>query len=209
MEESGVSPEAAKQTSASSPDPLVWLAEHGDVLYRYALARVRRPEVAEDLLQETFVAALRSKDGFQGKSSERTWLTGILRHKIMDYFRSRSRGLPEAQQMSHEDALNEFFDERGRWIEPPQAAAVRPDALLEQEDFWAVFDECLDTLSPRQREAFVRRAMEGEDTSTVCKALKITATNFWVMMYRARTQMRRCLMLKWFQGGDSKGQKET
>ncbi len=205
MQESGAHPETPKGSSRVAPDPLAWIAEHGDVLYRYALARVRRTDVAEDLLQETFVAALRSKDGFQGRSSERTWLTGILRHKIMDYFRSRSRGLPEAQPMSHEDALDEFFDERGRWIEPPQAQAARPDALLERDDFWAVFDECLDTLSPRHREAFVRRVMEDEDTSTVCKALKVTATNFWVMMYRARTQMRRCLMLKWFQAGEPEG----
>ena len=205
MQESGVHPETPQRSSGASSDPLVWVAEHGDVLYGYALARVRRPEVAEDLLQETFVAALRSKDRFQGKSTERTWLTGILRHKIMDYFRSRSRGLPEAQPMSHEDALDAFFDERGRWIEPPQAEALRPDALLEQEDFWAMFDQCLDALSPRHREVFVRRVMEEEDTSAVCKALKVTATNFWVMMYRARTQMRRCLMIKWFQTGEPQG----
>ncbi len=205
MQESGVHPETPQRSSGASPDPLAWVAEHGDVLYRYALARVRRPEVAEDLLQETFVAALRSKDGFQGKSTERTWLTGILRHKIMDYFRSRSRGLPESQPMSHEDALDAFFDERGRWIERPQAEALRPDVLLEREDFWAVFDECLDALSPRHREAFVRRVMEEEHTSAVCKALKVTATNFWVMMYRARTQMRRCLMIKWFQTGEPQG----
>lgn len=180
-------------------DPVAWVDAHGDVLYRYALARVRRPETAEDLVQETFLSALKSTERFQGRSSERTWLTGILRHKILDYYRSRSRGLPETDQISHEDWLGDYFDDRGSWIKPPNAHAILPEALVEREEFWAVFDGCLDKLQVRAREAFVRRVVEDEDIEAICKALEVTATNLYVILFRARTQMRHCLTLKWFQ----------
>ena len=181
-------------------DPAAWVDAHGQVLYRYALARVRRPEVAEDLVQETLVAALGAQDRFKGRSTERTWLVGILRHKIMDHLRSRSRGMGEANQVRHSDWLEEFFDDRGRWRRTPDPEAVKPEALAENEEFWAVFDGCLDDLSPRHREAFARRVIEQEETNSICKALGVTATNLWVILFRARTQMRRCLTLKWFHG---------
>ena len=180
-------------------DPGIWVDQHGDVLYRYALARVRRPDVAEDLVQETFLSALRSQHHFEGRSSERTWLTGILRHKILDFYRNRSRGIPESVQISHEDWLSGFFDEQESWIKPPNARAIDPEALVEREEFWGIFDSCLDGLPVRSREAFVRRVVEDEDVGTVCKALKVTATNLYVILFRARTQMRHCLTLKWFE----------
>lgn len=181
-----------------SPDPSVWVDAHGDVLYRYALARVRRPELAEDLVQDTFLSALKGKDRFQGRSAVRTWLTGILRHKILDYYRSRNRGLGEAEQISDQDWLEESFDERGRWITRPDPQAIRTEGLLEREEFWAVFDGCLDKLPTRAREAFARRIMEDEAIDSICKVLEITATNLYVILYRARTQMRHCLTIKWF-----------
>ena len=180
-------------------DPATWVDAHGQVLYRYALARVRKPEVAEDLVQETLVAALGAQDGFRGQSTERTWLVGILRHKIMDHLRARSRGMGEGGQVSHSDWLEEFFDDRGRWRRMPDPEAVKPEALAENEEFWQVFDGCLDDLSPRHREAFARRVIEQEETQSICQALGVTATNLWVILFRARTQMRRCLTLKWFQ----------
>lgn len=177
-----------------------WVDRHGDMLYRYAEARVRRPEIAEDLVQDTFLAALKSKDRFQGRSTERAWLAGILRHKIVIYYRSRSRGLPETDQVSHDDWLGDLFDDRGSWIKPPDPHAILPEALVEREEFWAVFDGCLDKLSVRPREAFVRRVIEDEDIETICKALGVTATNLYVILYRARMQMRYHLTLKWFHG---------
>ncbi|MBI4557093.1 MAG: sigma-70 family RNA polymerase sigma factor [Candidatus Hydrogenedentes bacterium] len=187
--------------SGTSPvvDPGEWVDAHGDVLYRYALARVQRPDVAEDLVQETFLAALKCKDRFQGRSSERTWLTGILRHKILDYYRSRSRGLPETDQVSHEDWLGDFFDENGSWNKPPDPHAIHPESLVERKEFWEVFDSCLDELPVRARDAFVRRVVEDEDIDMICKTLEVTATNLYVILFRARTQMRHCLTLKWFQ----------
>jgi RNA polymerase sigma-70 factor (ECF subfamily) len=183
----------------TSIDPSTWVDAHGDVLYRYALARVRRADLAEDLVQETFLAALKSQDRFQGRSTERTWLTGILRHKILDFYRSRSRGLPESDGISHEDWLAPFFDEKESWINLPDPNAIHPETLVERDEFWAVFDSCLDNLPLRTRDAFVRRVVEDEDVDTICKTLAVTATNLYVILFRARTQMRHCLTLKWFQ----------
>ena len=192
------SPEPA---GASTPER--WVDVHGDVLYRYARTRVPHPETAEDLVQETLLSAWKDRDRFEGKSSERTWLIGILRHKIMDHYRARSRRIPETDQVSHEDWLGAFFDEHGRWIARPDPDAVQPEILLEREEFWEVFHECLDGLPARHREAFARRVIEHEDTKAICKALDVTATNLWVILFRARTRMRHCLTLKWFNTSDS------
>jgi RNA polymerase sigma-70 factor (TIGR02943 family) len=180
-------------------DPAAWVDRHGRILYRYALVRVRGPEVAEDLVQEALLAAWKGHGKFEGKSSERTWLIGILRHKILDYLRSRSKGAAGMEETNHSDLLADFFDEQGRWNTMPDPAAARPEILLEQGQFWEVFDHCLDDLSPRYREAFVLRVIEQEDTDSICKQMEITATNMSVILFRARTQMRRCLMLKWFE----------
>ena len=192
-------PDSPQPAQPSPPlDPSAWVDAHGDMLYRYALVRVRKPEVAEDLVQETLLAAWQGRKEYAGKSAERTWLVGILRHKIMDHLRSRSRGMGEDKQVSHSDWLEEFFDDRGRWIRKPDPSAIRPEALLEKQEFWGVFDQCLDDLPPRHREAFARRVIEQEDTGEICKAMGVTATNLWVILFRARTQMRRCLTLRWF-----------
>lgn len=191
--------QAAQPSDASRQlDPASWVDRHGQVLYRYALARVRKAEVAEDLVQETLMAALSAQDRFQGQSTERTWLIGILKHKVMDHLRSRSRGASDDNTVSHSDWLEDFFDARGRWRRMPDPDAVKPEALAENEEFWQVFDACLDDLPPRYREAFARRVIEHEETGAICKALGVTATNLWVILFRARTMMRRCLTLKWF-----------
>ena len=192
--------EAGRSGNSGALDPSAWVDAHGQVMYRFALARVTKPEVAEELVQEALLAAWRARDSFQGQSQERTWLIGILRHKILDHLRSRSRGVEDAP--SHSDWLEAFFDERGRWVRMPDPAAVRPDALLEKQEFWDVFHTCLDALSPRAREAFARRVLEQEETQRICKAMGITATNLWVILFRARTQMRQCLTLKWFNVAD-------
>ncbi len=186
---------SASRGVSAEVDPSRWVQAHGDALYRYALLRVRRPEVAEDLVQETLLAAMHAKGRFEGQSAERTWLIGILRNKLMDRLRARSRGAEDADQS---DWLEDFFDEKGNWRRPPHRRVIGTEGLLEQEEFWEVFDRCLDELSPRAREAFARRVMEQEETSEICKALGVTATNLYVILYRARTQLRHCLMLNWF-----------
>lgn len=190
---------SASGGASNTLDPSRWVDVHGQVLYRYALARVRRPDVAEELVQETFLSGLKSRDRFQGRSTERTWLTGILRHKILDHFRARSRGLPEVDPGNHEDALSALFDARGNWITPPDRFTIRLESLVEREEFWAVFEGCLDRLAERARHAFVLRVLEDEEVEAICNILHVSATNLYVILFRARTQMRHCLTLRWFQ----------
>lgn len=187
------------------PDPTTWVDEHGDTLYRYALVRVRRPEVAEDLVQETLLAAFKGRDGYAGKSTERTWLIGILRHKILDYLRSRSRGMDGVTADGAGEWLEQGFDERGRLVKPPGRWSVEPEALAEHQEFWKVLHQCLDDLPPRSREIFARRMMEQQDSELICKELEITATNLWVILHRARALLRKCLELYWF--GEARSEK--
>lgn len=179
--------------------PEQWVDKYGDILYRFSLARVRVPDVAEDLVQETLLAALKAKDNYAGQASERTWLIGILKHKIMDYFRK----VAKEQAQEYEDGLandteNDFFDEQGNWT-IDLASWSNPDKVLEQEQFIRVLQECIDRLPARLAQLFILREFDGMGNEELRQTLSIsTLNNLWVMMSRMRTQLRHCLDLNWF-----------
>lgn len=175
-----------------------WLNEHSDYLYRFALARLRNPHHAEDVVQETFIAAIKSPN-FAEQSSPRTWLTGILKHKIIDVMRKNLRELTASSLMSNEDAsMDEFFDDVGHWTEKPIAWDMPQDAL-EQKQFLGVLQTCMDKLPAKLATLFMMRDVHETDNEEVCKVMNITATNAWVMLYRARMGMRKCLEINWLQ----------
>jgi RNA polymerase sigma-70 factor (ECF subfamily) len=179
-------------------DPEQWVAQHGDPLFRYAILRLQNSDLAESIVQETFLAALYSRDKFAGHASERTWLIAILRHKLMDYLRRSSRECPVSWVESTEKIQKEFFDERGTWTSTPRDWGTDPSMLLEQKQFWEVLTRCLSALPPRQAEAFWLREMEGVSSEEICEVLKVSTKNLWVMLYRARLQLRRHLEKQWF-----------
>ena len=165
-------------------------------LLRYASLQLRDSHTAEDAVQETLLAALAGEATFQGRANLRTWLTGILKHKIIDAIRRSTREatlLPEADT-SEFDAL---FDESGHWIEPP-AAWTDPDASLEQKRFFAALEACLQKLPQKIAHAFLMREHLGLETGEICKELAITPTHCWVLLYRARMALRECLEKDWF-----------
>lgn len=173
-----------------------WLNEHGDYLYRFALARLRDSHLAEDVVQETFLAAIKSPS-FAEQSSPRTWLTGILKHKMIDVMRKSQREVAASDLMQDEDAsMDEFFDSAGHWIEPPQAWDV-PDDALEQKQFFGILQTCMDKLPKKLAALFLMRDVHETDNEEICKELEITATNAWVMLYRARMSLRKCLEINW------------
>ena len=189
----------SKSRQKTAHDPASWVDLHGDVLYRFALLRVQDPHVAEDLVQETFVSALQGVDRFAGGSAVRTWLIGILKHKIIDYFRKTSKEIASTDlalldEESGSEAANRLADartERRQWRETP-------DNLLENKELWMAFTACLDGLSPTFRRAFTLREMDGFSTAEICKILDITSTNLWVILHRARGKLRDCLEATWF-----------
>jgi RNA polymerase sigma-70 factor (ECF subfamily) len=189
------------KSSAAITDPESWVDQHGDYLFRYALMRVRDPKIAEDLVQETFLAALRSKERFSGRSSERTWFTGILKHKIIDQFRKSSREQPISDLGSEDDTnIERLFDEKGHWKIGPERWDTDPTKAHEQEEFWHTFQGCMQNLPVRIADAFSLRELEGLETEEICTTLDISKSNLWVMLHRARLQLRECLETNWFGG---------
>lgn len=178
-------------------NPENWIDEHGDYLFRHAMFRLRDVTAAEDVLQETLLAAMRGHGNFRGASSEKTWLVGILRHKILDRFREVSRLRP----FNDIDAFDEFdFHENGHWRldSAPVVWRAKPDELIEQKEFWEVLNHGLSSLSARTATAFILCEIDGLDTDEICEALNVSQENLWVMLHRARLSLRRFLQINWF-----------
>lgn len=179
------------------------LEEYRPYLLRYALLQLRDNALAEDAVQETMLAALESRSKFSGKSSPKTWLTGILKHKIIDLFRKQVK---EATQFSLEAELESgvgdfdaLFQPDGHWNTGPQAWAD-PFKNLENKKFWEIFEICAKLMPPNTARAFMMREFLGLSTEEICKDMQISATNCWVMLYRARMSLRLCLQHNWFGG---------
>lgn len=183
----------ATDRASEARDPSHWVDEHGDALFRFAMLRVRNAELASDLVQDTFLSALKGIEGFRGGSTVRTWLTGILKHKIIDYYRKNrveipaSEVGPEGTELEHAESLQPAWKES-------------PSSLVENREFWAVFTGCLDGLPEAHRRAFSMREFDGLSSEEIRKVLEVTPTNLWVMLHRARTKLRRCLEANWFEG---------
>lgn len=178
-------------------DPESWVDHYGDFLYRFALSRIKDPAVAEDLVQETFLAALQGRENFKGRSAGRTWLVAILKHKIVDHIRKKFREPSSDKIETLADQTDPDFNGQGEWQLRPSRWDVNPARIYEQKEFLDVLYRCLAEVPERLAEAFMMREMDGLSTSEVCKALDITATNSWVMLYRARMSLRRCLEDRW------------
>jgi len=189
----------SKAAAHSIPEPEEWVDEYGDALFRFAVARIKDPSLAEELVQETFLAALRARENFKGRSSPKTWLIAILKHKIIDHFRKKK---PEESREDIErfsESGDQPFNQKGAWNNRPTQWGTNPGKIFEQKEFLDVFYQCLTGLPERIANAFILREVDGLDTEEICKILKITASNCWVMLYRARMHLRRCLERNWLE----------
>ncbi len=175
------------------------LEVHRKYLQRYALFHLRDSALAEDAVQDTLVAALAQRGQFQGRSQLRTWLTGILKHKIIDLTRSRGRGLPADAFALGEDGRSDdgSFDANGRWVDPPADWGM-PDAALESSQFWRVYQECCRRMSKRDALVFSMREVMGLSSEEICKKIEISTTNLHVILFRARLSLRTCMSKNWF-----------
>ena len=178
------------------PNPDLWVDLYGDYLFRYAQSRVNDSAMAEDLVQDTFLSALHSYANFDGKSSERTWFVSILKHKIIDHYRKQGR---QAKYFESPD-VSKDFQENGFWKmdQAPGDWGEHPEEQLQQKEFILILRECLNALPKKIAAVFTLREMEGLDSTSICKELDITSSNLWVMLHRARHQLRKCLDINWF-----------
>ena len=170
-------------------DVAAQIPTHRAYLLRVAMLQLRNNEAAEDVVQDTLIAALQGAAGFSGRSSVKTWLTGILKHKIVDAIRRKTR----------EPAFSQLDDDSGHWENPP-ADWGNPENDLSRQQFFDIMQFCLEKLPPNTARVFMMREVMELDGDEICKELTITSTNLWVILYRARMALRQCLEQHWFAG---------
>jgi len=171
-----------------------WVDEYGDALYAFALTRVSESDLAKDLVQETFLAALKAYANFENRSSVKTWLISILKRKIIDYYRSADSRKTVA--MSH------FFRESGRvghWnkTEAPKGLISEIEAKLNNDELEKTIQDCINNLPEKWKGIVIDKLIEEKESDEVCKEYEITSSNFWVIIHRAKLQLRACLELNW------------
>lgn len=185
-------------------DPDRWVEEHGDIMYRYAYVRLKDHAVAQDIVQESFLAAMKAQERYQGRASERSWLMGILRHKLIDHLRKAAREvkMDDLQPEGFEETF--LFKETGIPHWQPPKWHFNPRRVFEQKEFWDVFSGCLSKLDHKMNVAFSLKELEGLSTEEVCKELGVEPTYLWVILYRARNNLKACLEKNWLKKNTGK-----
>ena len=183
--------------SHEASNPSTWLDEHGDYLFRIAVSRLRDADAAEEVVQDTFVSALKNVKQFAGRGNERAWLSGILKNKIIDVFRKRKRD-PVNVDREKSDIAEMLFDENGAWKKEMKASLKQSLDSIDREEFWAILKQCMMSLPTRHADVFTMRTMDEVSAEKICKALKLTASNYWVIIHRARLQLSGCMKQNWF-----------
>ncbi|MFN8286839.1 MAG: sigma-70 family RNA polymerase sigma factor [Chitinophagales bacterium] len=187
-------------------EPDKWVERYADALFAFAMARVRKQEVAEDLVQDTFFSAYKAKDSFLANASEKTWLISILKRKIIDHYRKKStqNELSVLDKEEGNSFLNYFFTDGGgsdgHWSKNGAPAEWKKDfeTSVETQDFQRVFQNCMDKLPEKWAAVFTLKNVDDMDSEEICKELDISPSNYWVIMHRAKLQLRGCLEKNWF-----------
>ncbi|TBN01332.1 sigma-70 family RNA polymerase sigma factor [Hyunsoonleella flava] len=177
-------------------DPNKWIDLYSDYLFNYTITRVSDREIAQDLVQETFLAGLKSMKNFKGEASERTWLISILKRKIIDHYRKINSNKGKAEvRINYNDAESE-----GDWLEERVADPFDKTAedTLQNNELGDAIHNCLGKLPQKQADVFKMKTILNYETEVICNELGITASNLWVIIHRARTAMADCLKTNWF-----------
>lgn len=178
-----------------------WVSDYTDGLYNWAYYKTSSKEVAEDLVQETFLAAYKSLDKFEGKSSPKSWLTSILNHKIIDYYRRADKKNISLEGMEEDQAIQVtegFFNEQQRWkTQAVPAFWEDEDHLLNNPDFVSVFDACIDDLPGEWNMIVAGRFLENKKSKDICQEFDITSSNYWQIVHRAKLLLKKCIELNW------------
>ncbi len=176
-------------------NPELWVEKHGDYLYAYVRYKVPSKEIAEDIVQETFLSALSSMKHFKGNSNERTWLISILKRRIIDYYRKEAKK-KERNISSYKLPFEEEGALKGHWLENRAPHSWEPDAEINIDQFHKVLQLCLSILNPKQRLVFIMKILDESHNDEICQEVGISINNLWTIMHRARLQIRECIEKK-------------
>ncbi|MFA6245408.1 MAG: sigma-70 family RNA polymerase sigma factor [Mucilaginibacter sp.] len=184
----------------STANPQNWVAMHADYLYAFAITRIGDEEQARDLVQDTFLSALEGLDKFERKSAERTWLTAILKNKIMDVYRKKSKQ-PITKSLDAQEGESQFFEPgMNNWKkeEWPAAFGIEEADPLQHKELQKILRACMQKLPPLWLSIFSMKHVDDESTTTICSELKVSDANFWVIIHRAKVNLRACLQKNWY-----------
>jgi len=185
------------KASANTLDPNKWIDLYADYLFNYTITRIDDAELAKDIVQETFFSGLKAMKNYRGDASERTWLVSILKRKIIDQYRKMNskKGKAEIRVSFYEDG-----DKKGNWLEEcvPQNWGNEAEINIESQELGLAINNCVKALPEKYRLVFKMKTIDNIDTEEICNELDITSSNLWVIIHRARLQLRKCMEESWF-----------
>ncbi len=185
--------------TSAAPDFSRQLEQLRPALLKYARMQLRNDAWAEDAVSDTLLAALEKPQSFAGGSQLKTWLIGILKHKLVDQIRRNCRELSTTVTNDDGEEIDDLlFAADGHWRDAPKDWGD-PEHCLRQMDFMRVLEACVEKLPGQQGRLFMMREWLELESDEICKELSITPTNLWVMLHRARLRLRECLQAGWFQ----------
>jgi RNA polymerase sigma-70 factor (TIGR02943 family) len=184
-------------------EPNNWVDRYSDYLYNFAYYRVSNQALAEDLVQDTFLAGINARHTYKGQASEKTWLVSILKNKIIDHYKKASTRNESPLQLSTYEApsYDHFFNKKkkGEWQKEsaPKDWGDNSASLTETKEFYTILEKCVTALPVKWQGVFKMSLLDDKDSALVCKEFKLSSSNFWVIMHRAKLQLRECLEKNW------------
>lgn len=177
-----------------------WVNDFTDQLYSWAYHKTSSKEMAEDLVQDTFLAAYNNLENFKNDSSPKTWLLSILNHKIIDFYRKKSKSLSIVDNNQEEEAnkrVNDLFDENDNWKNPKEYSFEVEQHLLDNADFNLTLEKCMENLPEKWRMAIHSKYLTDISTEEVCSQLEISTANYWQIIHRAKLHLKNCIDKNW------------
>lgn len=191
------------KNSSNAVDPKIWVEKYHDYLFKYALSRLREADLAEEKIQETFLAALQSRKNFRGLASERSWLISILKRKIYDHFRRIRRDRKYYVTSPMACISYDVYDSKKRYAVRSSIWVCDPSKAYEQKEFLKIITYALSELPGRLAQVFILREIFEFSSQEICDLLDISVCNLYVMIHRARKRIGHNLQLKWFCDADN------
>lgn len=204
-----MSPRISDPFPSDTDSPLrdeAMLAQLRRDLLRFAMLQLRNRELAEDVVQEALAAAIGAGKRFEHRASVKTWVFSILKNKIIDVFRDRwNKNRFDVVDACDESDFDVLFMENERWNRSEMPAAWGdPEQSFANAEFWQIFDICMNNLPEAAARVFTMREFLGLEADEICKELGISPSNCWVILHRARMNLRLCLQQRWFEEGKAK-----